>query len=156
MFKMVEDIIKIRKAKSEDFKKIAEIFRKESAKRPYNEKWTNKTALQKIKEYPMMKYKLYIADKDNKVVGFVIIKESLESSGIRVFIEQMFVDLKFQGLGVGRELLNFVDDYCKKRKVKKIGLVSSNKSKAFKIYKKKGFKQMEKDFVYLEKKLKWM
>ena len=37
--------MKIRKARKADFKEISEIFRVESAKKPYLQKWNKKTAL---------------------------------------------------------------------------------------------------------------
>ncbi len=39
----------IRKAKKSDLKKISEIFRVETAKKPYFQEWNKETALEKIK-----------------------------------------------------------------------------------------------------------
>ena len=49
---------KIRKVKKKDFKIIAEILMKESSKKPYNEKYTIKTAMEEI--ISLSKNELYL------------------------------------------------------------------------------------------------
>ena len=146
--------MKIRKATLKDIKEITKIFRIESAKQPYNEKWEEKTALQKMKEYVKLKNDIYVAEKNREVVGFMILKNNLTGSGAKIYLDQLFVNSKSQGLGIGSDLINYAVKYCKKKKRVALCLVSSNKSKAFKFYKKRKFIQMEKDFIYMEKKIR--
>ena len=61
--------MKIRKAKKVDFKGIAEILIKESSKKPYNEKYTLKTALKEINE--LAKNELYITTNEKEIIGFI-------------------------------------------------------------------------------------
>ena len=64
--------MKIRKAKKGDLKTGAEIFRKESAKGPYNQKYTSQTVMKRVKD--MFVYgAIYIAIIDNQIVGFISI-----------------------------------------------------------------------------------
>ena len=64
--------MKIRKATKKDLKKIAEIFRIESAKKPYLQKRNRKKALDKIKEY-FKNEDIYISILNNKIAGFIIV-----------------------------------------------------------------------------------
>ena len=66
--------MKIRKAEKEDLKGIAEIFRVEYSKPPYNGKWNKKNSFEAISEH-FKKYKIYVIEIDKKIVGFTVIEE---------------------------------------------------------------------------------
>jgi len=143
--------MKIKKAKKQDLKKIAEIFKKEYAKKPYNERWNEKESLLKIKEY-FKNNKIFVAVIDNEIKGFIIFSEFFWDKGKEGFIDEIVIDSKEQSKGIGGTLIKFVENYFKKKGIKKVSLMSVTKSKAFKFYKKKGYKEI--DFVCLKKKLK--
>lgn len=144
--------LKIKKATTKDFKKIAEISKKEYSKKPYNEKWTEVTALKKIKEYHKF-CKIYVTVFKKEIVGFIIFYDYPYENGREGFIEEIVIDSKYQDNGFGRTLLNFVENYLKKKKMKSVTLLSNTKSKAFNIYKKRKYKHF-KNLVYMKKKLK--
>ena len=60
--------MKIRKARKEDLKDMAKIFVEEYRKKPYNEKWTRKVALRKIKEYYKKNSRIWVVELDKFVV----------------------------------------------------------------------------------------
>ena len=141
----------IRKAKANDLKKVSVIFRTEFGKSPYHERWSEKRAIKKIREY----YKdnlIFVMEVEKEVVGFIIGSLNTWDDGIRGIIDEVVVSSKFQGKGYGTKLIKHFENFLKKKGVKKLSLFSFTKSKAFKLYKKLGFKK--EDFVSMIKKLK--
>jgi len=142
--------VKIRKAKKGDLKEIARIYRE--GYMVYNEKWTFDKAVKKIRSYSKdKKDKIFVAVVDNNIVGFIIFHE-YEWINKNGFIDELFVDKKFRGGGIGGELVRHIVDYFKKRKIKEVELLANTKSKAMKFYKKMGFKKS--DWVWMERKVK--
>ena len=130
----------IRKVKSGDLKAISGIFRAEYGKPPYNEKWSEKSALKKIREY----YKgnlIFVMEIGNEVVGFIIGRLDTWDDGARGFISELAVSSKFQGKGCGTALIRHFEDFARKKGSRKISLFSSGKSRAFRLYKKLGFRK---------------
>ncbi len=143
--------IMIRKATKKDLKKVAEILRTEFKQPPYNEKWSEKDALKKVKEY-FKTHSIFVAETDKEIVGFLIGKTFFWYDGLRGYVDEFAVSSKFQKQGIGKALMKHFEDYLKKKGLKRVGLFTGKKAKAYKIYKKWGFKF--EDFVYMEKKLK--
>lgn len=141
----------IRKANAKDIPRIAELFMREYAKEPYNEKWNNKTSIKRIKTY-LKENEIFVLEINNEIKGFTIISLYFWDTGLRGQIHEIVVDSNYQGKGFGGRLINFAEEYFKKRGAKRASLFSSDKSKAFKVYKHLGYK--EEHFVSLYKKLK--
>lgn len=141
--------MKIRKAKKEDLEKISDLFRKEFAKPPYNEKWTKKNSLIKIKKYSKEGL-MFVLEINNKIAGFITGHLELWSKGKVGYIDMVAVDSKSQDKGYGNELLSFISKVFKDSNVKLIVLSTNPKSKAFKIYKRKGFDKLN-ELVYMIK-----
>ncbi len=142
--------MKIRKAKNEDIKAIAAIFRKEFGRKPYYEKWTEKTSLNKIKEY-FKDYYTFVLEIEGMVVGFVIGSTFLWYDGRRGMVDEIVVSSEHQNKGLGGRLINHIEEVFRKKGIKKTTLLSCKRSKAFQIYKKKGYK--EEDLVAMIKKI---
>ncbi len=143
--------IKIRKAEKTDLKEIAKIFKTEYAKKPYNEKWTKKNALRKIKNY-FNNNIIYIAELDNKLIGFIIAGTFLWDRGKVAIINEIVISKEFQGQGIGGILLNKGEDYFKNKKINEIFLFTNPSSKAYNIYRHFGYK--DNNFIQMRKKLK--
>ncbi len=141
--------MKIRKATEKDLKEIAKIFRAESGKKPYNQKWSEKESLKKIRTiFELGSIYLYIADK--KILGFI----SIMGEGKKeAYIDEFYVDSKSQGKGVGSKLLNFAEEECIKKKIKKITVMANQKAKAFQFYQKFKYKPNYED-IFMNKELK--
>lgn len=145
------DKIKIKKARKNDLKEIAEIIRIEYGKYPYNESWTKSNALKRVQHYYQHNL-IFISEINKKIIGFVVINTIPSYIGLRGFIEDLVVKKEFQGEGIGGRLFNFAENYLKKKGAGGISLMVFKKSNAFKIYKKKGYKEI--GWVFLIKKLK--
>ena len=141
--------MEIRAARKEDLKDISEIFRTESSKEPYIQRWTKKTALEEIKDF-FKKRKIYIVLIEKEIIGFVVCERN--ESKKTVYINELWIKAKNQGQGIGTQLMNYIEENYKKDGIKTISLVSDNRSRAFDFYKKRGYK-LHSVNVFLEKEL---
>jgi ribosomal protein S18 acetylase RimI-like enzyme len=143
--------MKIRRATKKDFGEIAILIKVEYLKH-YNEKWTEKNAIKTLEHYRNIG-KIFVAETDRQVIGFIIFGEEYYNDGKSLKVEELVVSRHSQGKGIGRELMNFVEKYCKKNDIKFIWLITGKKVPAFKFYKKIGYKY-KKDTAYFSKELK--
>jgi ribosomal protein S18 acetylase RimI-like enzyme len=142
---------KIRKSIKKDLKEISEIFRIESAKKPYFQKWTKKTAFEKINEF-FNKDDLFIAIKDNKIVGFVI-SYIEDDNKKKAYADELWLRQDYQGKGIGSSLMKFIENMYKNKGVEIIQLIAKKQAGAFKFYKKLKYKESDEN-VFLVKRLK--
>jgi aminoglycoside 6'-N-acetyltransferase I len=138
--------MKIRKATKKDLKEIANIHLIETAKKPYQQLWTEKTASEKIRE--LFRYQdIFIPVEGKNILGFISIKISLGSKGKSALIDELWLKEEWQGKGIGKKLIRFIESYYKKENVRTICLVSDKRSKAFGFYKKLKFKPHFEDVL---------
>jgi len=142
---------KIVKATKKNVPRIVRIFREEYGKSPWNEKWSENAAIKRINNY-FKDHKIFVLKINNNIEGFVVLTSYIWHTGLRGFLHEIVVSNEFQGKGYGRKLMDFTEDYFKKIRAKEINLMTSDKSKAYKIYKKLKYHQ-EKNFVSMYKKL---
>ena len=143
--------MKIRKAKKSDFKEIARLIRTEY-KKHYNENWTEENAIKTLKYYKKIA-KIFIAEKEKGAIGFVIFREEHYNKSKSIMIEELIVDSRSQGKGIGREIMDFVEEYSRKNKANFIWLLASKKARAFRFYRNIGYKY-NAGTAYLSKELK--
>ena len=142
--------MKIRKATKKDFKEIAEILIKESSKKHYKEKYTFKKALKEIRK--LSKKELYVSKNEKEIMGFIASSINLDDKK-RAYIDELWLKLKYQKKGIGKEFMDFIEDKYKKKSVENIRLTTKRNAKALKFYKKINYKEY-KEFVFMEKKLR--
>ncbi len=142
--------MKIRKATKKDLKEISDIFREETSKQPYFQKWTQKTALEKVHEF-FKKDDIHLVLVERKIVGFVVSR--INSEGKEAYIEELWLRSAYQGKGTGTILMNFVEENYKNKGVASIGIMANQKAKAVYFYKKLRYK-IKHAFFYMSKKLK--
>lgn len=141
--------MKIRKVTKEDLVEISDIFRVESAKKPYFQKWNKKTALRDItKSFKEDDFYIYVIDK--KIVGFIISQINENNEG---YVNELWIIKEFQGKGIGKALTKFIEDKYKKKEVKSIGLTANQKAGAVNFYKKLKYK-VKHELFYMIKELK--
>ena len=143
--------IRIQIATEKDLKKISDLFIVESAKKPYYEFWNKKTALKKIKEL-FEKGLIYAIITEKEIIGFVSVLNVLGTRGKTAHIEELWIKAKYQKMGIGRKLINFLEKTYKERGFKSFSLISDKKSKAFKFYKKMKY-HPDFDYIFMAKKL---
>ena len=143
--------MEIRKARANELPKVAEIFMSGTSDKPYNEKWTKKTALIKIKDHIKNKNKVYVAIVNGNIVGFITTRLEYLYDGNKLFIEEFYIKKEYQNQGIGASMINKLEEIYK-GKIKSIALMSSKKSPAFKFYLRKGFKPYH-DVIFMKKRV---
>ena len=88
-------------------------------------------------------YKIYVTSMKGKIVGTfaLLIMDNLAHKGApSAIVEDVAVAPEFQGLGIGKKMMHFAMDLCRKKKCYKL-ILSSNKKrvKAHQFYKSLGF-----------------
>jgi len=142
--------LQIIKAKKSEFNKIAKIYIDEFSKPPYNEKWTKKLILKKLNIFS--KYcNLYTIFYGKEIVGFLIVDPNRWLPGKVVFFEEMAIKSNYQGRGIGKYAFNWVEAKYEKKGYRVLQFISLKTSKAYKIYKKWGYKEDEKTAFFAKK-----
>lgn len=96
-----------------------------------------------------------VAEYDGNVIGFLscsLYKQLFYRKEAKcAWLEDVFIEKKFSGRGIGRNLVKHFIKWCKDKKVRNIFVTTNAKnSKALTFYKKSGFKDYE---ITLEIKL---
>ena len=143
--------IRIRKATGRDFKNISSIFREESSKKPYFQKWTERTALERIIEFSKTD-DIFVVMASNKIIGFIVSHVGIEEKGKGAFVKEIWLKKEYQGKGLGKVFMRFIEKRYKNKGAKSIFLMAHKKSGAFGFYKKLRYKE-HNDFVLMGKKL---
>ena len=142
--------MRIRKATKKDFKEISEILMRESSKNPYNEKYTPRIALKEVTA--CSKNDLYVAINEKEIIGFIASNITSDNKK-KAYIGELWLKPIYQGKGIGKNLVKFIEEKYKKKGVNIIRLVAKKNAEAFKFYKKIKYKEY-KEIVFMEKKLK--
>lgn len=88
-----------------------------------------------------------IALKDENVIGYLA--GSINEKGTYELIQygeinNMLVDDKYRGLGIGKQLINKFKEYCKSKNITNLKVVASAKNKnAIEFYKRQGFNDFD-------------
>lgn len=87
---------------------------------------------------------LLVALDGDVIVGSLTLVNFLIPTGLRAWIEDVVVDEKCRGLGVGAALVNAAVDECRRRGIRSIDLTSRpSREAANALYRKLGFEQRE-------------
>lgn len=131
--------IKIRDAEKKDKDKISELFYKLNS-----DIKTRKTVqLDKFRAQD----KIFIAEENKKIVGFIwvcYIWYGISSAG---YIENLYIEKKYRERDIGRQLVNHALKYFRRLKIKVIIAVSVGK-KRLRFYDKLGFKKSRGYWLY--------
>jgi GNAT superfamily N-acetyltransferase len=143
--------MKIRKAKRKDLKEIGKLMLKELSKPPFNEKASMKEVTKSL-EFYFKKAEIYISLEEGEITGVLVFQIEQWWEGKVAIVQDLVVKEESQNKGLGKEIINFLEDYCKKKEIKKIEFQTNKKSKAVKFYEKKGYK-INKDRISMSKKV---
>ena len=142
--------VDIREAKKEDLLYVLELYKQpdmdngkvlpiEHAERIFD----------RISSYP--NYRLFVALDDEKIIGTfaLAIMDNLAHMGATSgLIEDVVVKTDYQGKGVGKQMMKFAIEYCKKYGCYKVALSSNLKrEKAHQFYESLGFKKHGYSFL---------
>lgn len=143
--------MKIRKIQLSDLKVCSKILESAYSKEPYNENFAKGASL----KYLNAKFKHgdgFVVVEDKKIIGFVIIFLSYWSNGTQAIIEEIAIKPDLQGKGYGKAIMETVNKYLAKNKVKSVMLWVNKNSKALDFHKKNGF-EVADDSVVMFKNL---
>jgi ribosomal protein S18 acetylase RimI-like enzyme len=142
----------IREAKKWDVESMLKIFTEEYRKPPYNEDWKEDYALSKLAYY-FRENKIDVAeDESMKMLGFIVTSNYYWCDGLRGSVDELVVDSRFQGKGIGRRLMEKAEERFRMDGIKKVSLMVHKESEAFEIYKKWRFE--DEGFIFMIKDLK--
>lgn len=103
----------------------------------------------RINKYP--NYKIYVAEHESQVIATfaLLIMDNLAHMGAKSgIIEDFVVSEEWQGKGVGRKMMEFAMEVCRKHNCYKLVLSSNKKrEKAHSFYKSLGFKKHGFSFI---------
>ena len=142
----------LKKSKKEDYKKLAEIYMEEFSKPPYNEPWTKKKAIEKIKRF-LKYYDVWKIIYNKKIIGFVSVNPHWFFPGKYAFVEDIAIKKEFQKKGIGTFVINEIFKIYKQKGFEYLMGVANTKSRAIKLYKKLKILP-SKDNLFIEKRLK--
>ncbi len=141
----------IRKIKKSDLPACARILAAAYCRPPYREALARGNALRYIKgKFLQGKSSSFVAlDPAKTVIGFQFVTLSAWSKGPQAIMEELAVDPKWQGRGIGTKLLNHVHARLKARGVKSAMLWAKNDRLLPAWYKKLGY--VKADYVVMFK-----
>jgi ribosomal protein S18 acetylase RimI-like enzyme len=142
----------IRKAKKTDLKEIGKLMKEEFSKKPFNER-DSMNAILKSLDFYYKTAKIYVADFEKEIAGVLVFQIEQWWEGQVIIIQDLAVKSKFKKQGIGKRLMNFVENYSGENKIKRVYFETNKKSPAIRFYKKLGYK-INKQRISLSKKLK--
>ncbi|HRZ85381.1 MAG TPA: GNAT family N-acetyltransferase [Candidatus Paceibacterota bacterium] len=138
--------MKIIKAKIKDAEEISKLRLntiKNIVSKSYGKKWTNKliewNSVEHIKNHIKNRDTFCMVEK-NKILGCIDL-EGEKLGGL-------YIKYNLIGKGIGKKLLLFLEDYARKKKLKRLYLFSTKNALNF--YKKFGYKLIEKKAVEID------
>jgi ribosomal protein S18 acetylase RimI-like enzyme len=142
--------LNIRLAGKKDLSICAKILLDEFRKQ--GEEWTIESAKERLKELMERTPELcFCLEVNGKIVGFVFAETYKFIKGNYLWISEFAIEGKNQGKGYGLETLRFMERLAREREFNVLTLVANTHEKAFKIYKKFGFKNTQ--YCFMEKDL---
>ena len=142
--------MKLRTITGNDVSELAKVYGEVYSEKPYSEKWNKEALERKIKG--MLWMRSYVAIENEKIVGFIFFYEYDWSIGKKGYIDELGVLKEFRGRGISSSLMNHAEKDLKKDGAKEVSLNVYTNAKAYKIYKKRGYRKTL--IVMLKKKLK--
>lgn len=142
--------LKLIKSQRKDLPAIADIYKTEFSKPPYNGKWIKITALKKLKEYAKF-CDIWKLIYNNKIVGFFVMNVMWVYPKKIVFGEEIAIKENFKNKGFGEFMIRELRKIYRERGVKEWWGISNKKSKAFKFWKKMGHKEIKDNALIGEK-----
>jgi len=143
------EFMRIRLATKKDIKEIGRLMLSEFTKPPFNEKALLPAVIKSLQYYFKIG-KIFVAVKEKEIVGVLVFKTEQWWEGPVIIIEDLAIKHEHKRKGIGKALMEKIEKYVKKNKIKKITFKTHKKSEALKFYKKIGYK-IPKNIIEMEK-----
>lgn len=137
-----------------DLEKCVFLFIDVFSKDPWNDRWSYEGArdyLSDIVETPG--FIGVIAEKENNIVGFMFGHRKRWWKGHEYFIHEMCVDSNSQRVGIGTEIMNYLERLLPDKGISNIVLLTNRGIPAEKFYHKKDFREISR-IVFLAKHIR--
>ena len=108
--------------------------------KPWDELWTKNTAKRYLQEFIHRKrsFGFVYVDKST-IVGALFGVERTFWSGDEVYVDEFYVHPQYQQKGVGKEMMMHLEQYCQKKELEAITLVTDKNVPAYHFYQKMNF-----------------
>ncbi len=94
--------------------------------------------------------KLFVADLEGEIIGFILFNQSFDLTGRSIFIEDNFVIEKYRGKKIGSSLFSKVLEYALANKIEKIKWSVKERDAHFKkLYKEMGANLLDDKIAYM-------
>lgn len=143
--------ISLKKSRNSELLTLSKIYMDAFSKPPYNENWTFKKSIKKMKFFNEF-YDLYTIKVDNKIVGFIVINPLFMCPGEVAFGEEIAIKEEFRNRGIGTWVLYQIFNTYKKKGFKKFMGIATKKGGPMSLYKRLGILPSKKE-VLIEKRL---
>ena len=131
--------ITVRECRREDLGRVAQIFREEYSRPPYNLEWPEKNVRAKVMEHFHGDI-ILVAQTETGVAGFIVFHSAPWGESEHGYVLEFAVASDLQGQGVGTRLLEAAESALKKQGVTEIELVDVNtNADACEFYKNRGY-----------------
>ncbi len=139
--------MRIRKARKSDTKKISML--KRNTQKTINSKDYRKEVIDHLVNYnsprkieeKIINSDVFCAWNDGKLIGTVTLEKDL--------VGGLYIKPSFIGKGVGRKLMDFIENFAKKKGIKKVKLYPTKT--AIKFYEKLGYKKVKSSYWKIDK-----
>ncbi len=143
--------MEVRKAKKYEIRKISRLMLEEFSKPPFNEDARMKNVIESLMFYFSTGTVLVALD-GNKIVGTAVFLIELWWEGPVVLLEDLAVRNDYKKKGVGKFLMEHVEDIGCKCGAVMVCFSTHKKSSAVRFYSKHGYR-IERDTVFMRKNL---
>ena len=142
-------MVAIRIAEEKDLPDILALYAEAYEQRPGLTVGEAKVIFDRIKTYP--DYHVYVAELDGRIAGTfaLAVMDNMANMGKKSgLVEDVAVSPRFQGQGIGRQMMNFAIERCREKACYKVSLSSNVKrTDAHAFYEKIGFKKHGYSFL---------
>ncbi len=94
--------------------------------------------------------RIWLIECDGETAGYIVLTFgfSLEYSGRDVLVDELFLREQFRGIGIGKQSINFVADFCRRENIRAVHLeVEVSNEAAQNLYRKTGFVDHQRYFL---------
>lgn len=94
--------------------------------------------------------KIWLILAEGETAGYIVLtfSYSLEYAGRDALVDEIYLRSQFRGFGVGKQTIQFIEDYCRAENIKSVHLeVDRTNNNAKALYHKTGFVDHERHFL---------
>ncbi|MDF2685415.1 MAG: family N-acetyltransferase [Clostridia bacterium] len=144
--------IKIDFYKNDDLNKCIDLLINAYNCEPWNNHWTADTAKRYLQEFVSCpRFVGFTISLDKNIVGAAFCHERTWWNNDELYVDEFYIDPNYQRQGFGKQLIQFIENYIKEKKLAGFTLLTNKYMPAPNFYRKNGFADAEHVlFMYKE------